>query len=147
MIEYNLTFKSAPVSGEHNLNGQEPLFVDSGRRNFRLRNGSPAAESTFTIGEVPDMDGDGIGDASDNCQLHANPGQRDTDGDGYGNRRDPDFNNDGTVNFLDLAYIKSVFFGSDPHADLNGDGAVNFQDLAITKAFFFMAPGPSGIAH
>jgi len=42
VIEYNLTFKTAPVSGEHNLNGQDPLFVDPQQRDFRLRKGSPA---------------------------------------------------------------------------------------------------------
>ncbi len=42
VIEYNLTFKTAPLAGTTNLNGQDPLFVDSQNRNFRLRQGSPA---------------------------------------------------------------------------------------------------------
>ncbi|MBK8120293.1 MAG: hypothetical protein IPK39_14780 [Sulfuritalea sp.] len=47
---------------------------------------------------MPDSDGDGIADAVDNATFVKNPDQRDTNGDGYGNRVDPDLNNDGIVN-------------------------------------------------
>ena len=71
--------------------------------------------------------------------------QRDTDGDGYGNICDPDFDNSGFINASDLAYLKSNFFTTDPDADLDGSGFVNAADLAILKQMFFGPPGPSGL--
>ena len=42
IIEYNLTFKTAPLAAQTNINGKDPLFVDPQQRNFRLKQGSPA---------------------------------------------------------------------------------------------------------
>jgi len=102
-----------------------------------------------------DADGDGVGDACDDCITEANgplapdagdAWQRDTDHDGYGNVCDPDLDGNEIVNFGDLAKMKSVFFRPNADADLDGDGIVNFRDLAKLKARFFRAPGPSALS-
>ncbi|MBT8401823.1 MAG: hypothetical protein KJO98_15190, partial [Rhodothermia bacterium] len=41
------------------------------------------------------------------------------------------------MNFLDLAYVRSVFLSNDHLADLNRDGLVNFQDLELLRTMFF----------
>jgi hypothetical protein len=55
VIENNLTFKTSPLAGESNINGQDPLMVDPQNRNFRLRKGSPAiaaGQGGATIGAL-----------------------------------------------------------------------------------------------
>ena len=99
--------------------------------------------TTQTLFGIKDSDSDSVGDDVDNCLDVANVMQRDTDGDGIGNRCDPDFDNNNVVNFLDLSYIASVFGTADPDGDLNGDGTVNFLDLDIFRDYFLGAPGPS----
>lgn len=93
-----------------------------------------------------DCDGDGVVASQDNCIELANASQFDGDADGFGNLCDADFNGDCTVNFLDLGYMRSVFFASDAIADLNIDGVVNFLDVGLLRLAFFSAPGPSGQA-
>jgi len=94
-----------------------------------------------------DTDSDGVDDGADNCTLTGNPGQRDTDGDGFGNHCDADLNDDCIVNALDLGLLKLVFFSTDADSDLNGDGVVNAIDLGIFKTSFFLPPGPSGLPN
>lgn len=101
----------------------------------------------FGRSSLTDVDGDGVIDTNDNCRVAANPGQRDTDGDGYGNVCDPDLNNDCVVNVIDLGQLRSVFFTADPGADFDGDATVNVTDLGIMRDAFFDAPGPSDLGN
>jgi Thrombospondin type 3 repeat len=104
-----------------------------------------SAEATLSI--IGDADEDGVLDNADNCTQVANADQRDTNGDGYGNVCDPDLDDNGVVNFVDVGLMKAVIFTSDANADLDGDGAVNFIDVGILKAFIFQAPGPSELVQ
>ncbi|GMW06365.1 MAG: hypothetical protein AMXMBFR8_11620 [Nevskiales bacterium] len=108
------------------------------------------------VAPIGDADGDGIGDHRDNCTLAANGplapdaggnSQRDADGDGFGNVCDADIDNNGFVNFVDLALFRAAFGSADAQADFDGNGGlVNFADLARFRACFGRAPGPSALA-
>lgn len=110
------------------------------------RGASPAPLPRNDLGAyervVTDADGDGVEDAQDNCVEISNAAQVDADGDGFGNRCDPDLSNDNIVNFVDLGLLRARFFTSDPVADFNVDGVVNFVDLGVLRAYFFQPPGP-----
>lgn len=109
-------------------------------------NSDGSGEVYVLFGRAPaDSDNDGVVDSMDNCIETANPSQRDTDGDGFGNYCDPDLNNDGIVNFADIALWVPFFNAADEDADLDGDGNVNFIDYAILTNFFLQPPGPSGL--
>ena len=101
-------------------------------------------EITFT-----DSDGDGVEDFADNCTVVENASQCDSDGDGFGNHCDADFNNDGFVNFVDLGLLRVGFFGTSDEPDyneldLNCDGAINPMDLGVFRTLFGSTPGPAG---
>ena len=112
--------------------------------NFWVRVGSGDGRSQQAALTEVDTDGDGIPDSRDNCVAVKNADQRDSDGDGYGDACDADANNDGIVNSLDLALVRSSFgFRGASRADLNGDGVVNALDLAKVRQQFGTRPGPS----
>ncbi len=99
-----------------------------------------------------DGDMDGITDTHDNCLNAPNADQTDTDLDGYGNRCDPDFNDDGRVGIPDFNLFRSQFGNDDtseefdPEVDLTSDGAIGIPDFNILRALFGLPPGPSGLS-
>lgn len=100
---------------------------------------------------VVDTDGDGHEDPWDNCSAVVNPAQRDIDGDGFGDRCDADFNNDGLVTTYDFgaywfpAYATGVADGSG--SDMDGDGRVTTADFALFFAQYEAGrPGPGAIS-
>jgi hypothetical protein len=125
------------------------VAADGSIADYALASLSALAIHLESAAAAPDADLDGVADDLDNCTLLANADQRDSNGDGYGNRCDPDLDGDGIVNFVDLGILRAAFFSSpgtphwNPDADLDGDGAVNFVDLGILRSFFFGPPGPS----
>lgn len=116
--------------------------------------GDPLMTSVARVTTGDDLDGDGVPDARDNCLEVPNRDQRDTDGDGYGNLCDADFDNDGRVtagwgslptgvtgdlNALEGAIAAHRY---DPHLDLDGDRDVDIDDATIASLFLFLPPGP-----
>jgi FtsP/CotA-like multicopper oxidase with cupredoxin domain len=91
-----------------------------------------------------DSDGDGVDDLADNCTQVANPLQRDTDEDGYGNYCDADFDQSLTsVDLTDFSMLRTAFSTAGPDEDLNGDGTVNLSDFSLFRGMFGSLPGPS----
>ena len=101
------------------------------------------------IVDPSDQDGDKVADRSDNCTEDANPEQVDSDGDGYGNLCDADYDGDGVVGGRDFLLFRSTFGkrasqrGFLAAADADGDGVIAGTDfLAFRAQYQRGAPGP-----
>ena len=115
--------------------------LDVGAYLFNV-NGNPGWQIQAGFKTVfPDTDQDGVKDSEDNCVNIANPLQRDTDGDGYGNFCDGDLNNDGNVSVGDLQIFRTRFGTNDSDADFDGNGWVSIGDLNIFRTLFGHSPG------
>jgi hypothetical protein len=78
----------------------------------------------IVLSSVPDTDGDGILDDTDNCPDVFNPDQIDTDGDGAGNACDTDDDNDGVLDGSDNCPLQP----NPDQTDTDGDGVGNVCD-------------------
>jgi Right handed beta helix region len=94
---------------------------------------------------VADADSDGVPDAYDNCSALPNGDQRDSNGDGFGNRCDADLNNSGFVDALDRLLLRSAYGTTNADADFNGDGLVNLPDISIFSALYARPVGPGAV--
>jgi hypothetical protein len=132
-------------------NNSENIWMElQSNRNYRLKvvvNSNQAAfnwDYALAWRREVDSDRDQIVDSLDNCLTIFNPGQRDTDGDGFGNLCDADLDNNDVVSFADLDLFKNRFGSTHPDADFDGSGSVSFSDLYIFHSLFGQPPGPIG---
>ncbi len=106
-----------------------------------------SGDSVTVIYEGLGVDLDGIPDADDNCVNDPNPSQRDTNGDGFGNLCDADYNNDGVVGVPDWFMLLQAFGSSvgdanyDPDIDSDGDGFIGTAEYLLMSRRFGLPPG------
>ncbi|MDJ0865754.1 MAG: S8 family serine peptidase [Myxococcota bacterium] len=100
--------------------------------------------------ELPDEDKDRSPNPFDNCLGLFNPDQVDSDGDGYGNRCDADYDGGGRVGIPDFNRLRAAFGARcetpayDPAIDSDSNCAIGLSDFNLLRATFGGAPGPSG---
>jgi hypothetical protein len=99
-------------------------------------------------GSAPDFDSDGVGDQIDNCSIDVNTEQSDSDGDECGNLCDADYDDTGTVGFLDFLQFAGAFgFTTDPekcHVEPIPGCTTGFPDFLYFAGAYGFSPGPSG---
>ncbi len=114
--------------------------------------GVALVSSSGSGGGCPDPDNDGFCNmyGEDNCDLVANPSQRDDDEDGYGNLCDWDVTQDCAIGGPDLATTFARLFDANPWSpknrgayDVTEDNLVGGPDLAAIFENLFGNPGPT----
>jgi hypothetical protein len=95
-----------------------------------------------------DADGDSTADIFDTCVSVANAEQNDTDGDGFGDACDRDFDQNGACNIEDFTIFREDFIATTDRGigtDMDGSSAVSIADFSLFRARYVAGkPGPKG---
>jgi hypothetical protein len=135
-----------PVSGTYTIKVFEGGYDESGA--YTLTVVGPSCQPPARCLGGPDADGDGVCDADDNCRDHYNPGQIDTNHDGFGNACDPDYDDNGAVGISDFNTLRGQFGKTrcnddfDSEVDCDGNGAIGISDFNCLRRLFGGPPGP-----
>lgn len=90
---------------------------------------------TWLVYRIPDSDGDGVADSVDNCISDANPGQENNDNDSQGDVCDPDDDNDGVLDLVDLYPFYFNYLDGDVAPLNTPDGIINAADHLLMQRF------------
>jgi subtilisin family serine protease len=159
-IEINHAETVSGVASDLGASATVGIEDASGARGLQYSHNAPVVPSQASVvifdedrcPGASDSDGDRVCDARDNCTVVANPDQRDTDRDGFGNACDADYDNNGAVGTSDFGAIVPVFGtqlgdpGYSPLFDHTEDGAIGIPDFATLTQQFGGPPGPSGLS-
>ena len=126
--------------------GRHPLShgADAGVMNY----GTAWLESYWDVygcDASEDADSDIVCDKGDRCTDISNLNQLDTDGDGYGNACDADFDQDGDVDGEDfLVHRQGIIDNASGITDHDGDGGTDGADFILFRNQFLQgSPGPA----
>ena len=109
-IEPAINLEIFPQTPDESIYWTSSLYAPNGsmawHENFRFGRSWNEYKSTSSYvrlvrSDTTDEDGDGVTDESDNCPLHSNASQLDTDGDSLGNECDADDDGDGILDVDD----------------------------------------------
>ena len=89
-----------------------------------------AETSLLIVSSRTDTDGDGIGDAFENCSTVSNANQLDNELDGLGDVCDPDDDNDSLSDAYEIANGLDPFDPTDATRDTDGDGLNTVQEIS-----------------